>query len=133
MAKLILIGLLFCTAIAHATESCGSRAVRLLSESKASDLSTHFVGGDKNTIAQLQALSANVGKLSDFEAVDSPRFINHLRLSVMSPGMARAFEFASFRVNAVSERLGPVQVQVAVRRGSECEILAIHVDQERRI
>lgn len=115
-----------------AEESCGHRAVRMLSEGRSAELARLFKAPGIRTIKELEDLSKRAGKLTEMAEVAHPRFLDHTRYSVLSPRAERTYSFRSFRINAVAEQLGPVQVQVAMAPDAECQLLAIHLDVDPR-
>jgi hypothetical protein len=96
---------------------------RLLSEGKSEQLSAMFKGPSVRA-PELKELSTQIGTLSAIEPATGPRFTQHKRLSVGST----SGKFEGAWVNANSQILGSIQIQVDLSSSSKCELISLHVD-----
>lgn len=118
---------------AHAHDTCGMKAVDLLSVGNTAELWGMFKEASIHTLRGLEGLSSRAGTLSDLTPVNQPRFLNHLQYSVVSRALQTGLRFNSYWVNATSASLGPVQVQVAMDPNAACSVLAIHLSIDATI
>jgi hypothetical protein len=119
--------LLSWNAFAHADESCGMRAAKLFASGQSQPLAALF-SNDPAILPELTALSERVGHLENLKEVAAPRFAGHRRMTVQARPAPASINYAGHWINAESGKLGPVQLHVAAASGSECKLLALHVD-----
>jgi hypothetical protein len=127
--KLVGISLLMLSSAAMADgSSCGKSAVQLLADGQVKEVAAMF--GQSPVEADLNGLLQVLGKISEIEVVNGPWFKSHKRLSVKAAGLALAYSYSGVWVNARSDKLGPVQLHIAVIDSATCKLAAIHVDYE---
>lgn len=115
--------------VSEAVESCPMKVTDLLNAGGVAELSAMFEKSSMATQEELRALAGSVGKLSKVVEAVKPRFVMHKRLSVKSQDLPSRFTSQALRANAVSSQLGEVQVHVDVKPGTQCTVLAVHIDQ----
>ncbi len=112
-----------------ANSSCGLHAAGLLSSGKTQELSALFAEPPE-VVAPLQSMVNDLGKISDVQESSKPRFAQHKRVSVQAKNPAASLQYHGYWINALSEKLGPVQFHFASAPGSACKLLAVHLDIE---
>lgn len=125
---LLVLATLFASHVAGAAESCPVKIANLLSAGKAADLSAMFETPAPGTQDELSALAASFVSFAKVVESSKPRFSTYKRLSVKSQGLPRGFTSQVFRADAVSAQIGEVQLQVDVKPGTPCTVLALHID-----
>lgn len=118
---------LLLTTSAHASDSCGMRAVKLFAAGDLQPLTALFANG-KEVLDRLKVLADRAGAIKDLEVVSHPRFPRHGRLTAQPTATPASFDYAGQWVNATSDKLGPVQFHVAADKKEGCTLLALHLD-----
>lgn len=116
------------SAASLASESCAVRATQLLAEGKNAELSAWFKSPAPDTLARLQKAAAELGSLGRIEPASSQRPGRFTRRSVVSENLPFSYPFEGSWADAVSSKLGSVQIQASVEPGSACRLLALHID-----
>ena len=124
--------LTFAVTAANASGSCATMVLRLISAGDAPGLTKLFESGSATTQESLTELIRSAGELSDMKEVAAPRFKSHYRASVVALGLPAMHTYAGHRINATSAKLGEVQLHLAVKPGTECTLLALHLDSAPR-
>lgn len=110
-----------------AEESCGVRAVSLLSAGKTGELAALFAN-QAQVAEPLQRMAERLGKVSRVEEVSMARFAEHQRVSIQSKDLPSSYQYQGHWINARSETLGAVQFHITRVPESACSLLALHMD-----
>ncbi len=115
-----------------AEESCAVHAARRLSDGKSAELSTWFKEPATDTVTKLKEASEYLGSLDRISPalIQSPG--NVTRWSVLSNDLPSRSAFNGSWADAVSSKVGPVQIQASVELGSTCRLLALHIDIQNK-
>jgi len=129
--KLSIVALALAAASTSATagESCALRVARLLASGDADALARHFVSSDSMLLPALQRLAQRLGPIEGLAEAERPTLPKSTRVSVRAPGQPASFDYVGQWVDARATAVGPVQIHVAITPGSECRLIALHVDQ----
>ena len=112
-----------------AADSCGFRAAGLLSSAKTQELAALFAD-PAEVVKPLQRMADYLGKISDVQETSKPRFAKHKRVSIESKELPVDYKYDGYWINALSDKVGPVQFHFGRVPGSTCKLLAMHVDIE---
>lgn len=112
-----------------AGDSCGLRAASLLSSAKTQELAALFADSAE-VVKPLQRMADYLGKISDVQETSKARFAKHKRLSIQSNELPVDYKYDGYWINALSDKVGPVQFHFGREPGSTCNLLAMHVDVE---
>jgi hypothetical protein len=133
MKKRLIFTLLLTTALpALAESSCAVRAAQLLAQGKATELATWFNTPSPNTAAALSKLATELGALDGIAAATRPRSGSSVRLSVQADGLPASFAHSASWADAVSQKLGAVQIQTSAASAHSCQLLALHIHASPR-
>ncbi|NDI86734.1 hypothetical protein [Undibacterium crateris] len=133
MCKLFILSLLFiCAMPASAESSCAVRAAQLLAQGKATELATWFNTASPNSAAALSKLATELGALEGIAAATRPRSGNSVRLSVQADGLPASYAHSASWADAVSQKLGAVQIQTSVASAQSCQLLALYIHASPR-
>lgn len=69
-----------------------------------------------------------LGKISDVQQTSQPRFVKHKRLSIQSKELPEDYKYDGYWINALSDKVGPLQFHFGREPGSTCKLLVVHVD-----
>lgn len=117
------------TPLACAEEACAVRAARLLSQGMSDELATWFVASTPGTARALAQFSDLLGSLEQITAVDRTRTGKFYRRSITSGDLPSSYDYWGTWAEATSHKLGQVRIQASVEVGSDCRLLALHLDQ----
>lgn len=117
------------TVSAHANDSCGMRAAKLLAAGEPDSMAELFAN-DAKILVPLKSLADQVGELKNLKEVSAPRFPKHKRLTVQAADSAKSVNYIGYWINAESDKIGPVQLHVATASNEKCKLLALHIDSE---
>ncbi len=111
-----------------ATDECANSISKSLQNSDIPALASAFVRTDQTTQRQISDLLSKAGQLSAVgpsAATSLPRF---RRYSAHAPDTPSAFSSSAFEMTGRSALLGDIRIQVHLKPGSACSVLAIHID-----
>ena len=130
MHRLALVLLMSALALpSRADDACAVRAARLLSQGLSDELATWFVAPPPGTGRALAHLSNLVGRLEQITAVDRAKPGKTFRRSIMSRDLPSTYSYWGSWAEATSQKLGWVQIEASVEIGTDCRLLALHLDQ----
>jgi hypothetical protein len=115
-----------------ATESCAVRAAQLLSDGENSELSAWFAAPSTDMAAKLKEASEYLGPLERITPALSQSAGRITRKSILSNNLPTSYTFDGSWADAVSTKVGPVQIQASTEAGSTCRLLALHIDIQNK-
>lgn len=124
---LLLAGLAISSHGALAQPDCARATVQALAEGPLSELTRRFSDDSPQLGAELQSMRDLLGRLTRLEPVNAPMTGTTLRTTVARRGLPSSYSYHGLWLNAESSKLGQVQFHVAVKPGSDCELLALHL------
>ncbi|MBC3934995.1 hypothetical protein H8K47_06450 [Undibacterium sp. CY7W] len=128
MKRRLISTLLLTTAMpALAESSCAVRAAQLLAQGKATELATWFNTPSPNSAAAFSKLVTELGALEGIAEATRPRSGTSVRLSVPADGLPASYAHSASWADAVSQKLGAVQIQASVASAQSCQLLALHI------
>ncbi|MBR7778144.1 hypothetical protein [Undibacterium rugosum] len=128
MKKRLIFTLLLTAAMpALAESSCAVRAAQLLAQGKATELATWFRTPSPNSAAAFSKLTTELGALEGIAAATRPRSGTSVRLSVQADGLPASYAHSASWADAVSQKLGAVQIQTSVASSQTCQLLALYI------
>ena len=110
-----------------AGDSCGLHAAGLLSSAKTQELAALFADSDE-VVKPLQCMADYLGKISAVQETSEAGFAKHKRLSIQSKQLPVDYKYDGYWINALSDKLGPVQFHFGRESGSTCKLLVVHLD-----
>jgi len=115
---------------AQASPTCTLEVASLLSQGNVFAAAARFDGGISNSVQkQVSTITTAAGALSNLSLADRPLFAKSTRVSAVVPGLPDRYAYDGAWVNARSSKLGAVQLHMAIKPGSDCTVLAIHLDR----
>lgn len=117
---------------ALAQVDCARSVAQSLTDGRLGELARRFDDTSPAFTARLQALREQLGDLTRLEPASTARPGLSVRLSIARSGLPLSYDYRGLWLNAESAALGPVQLHLAVKPGTECELLALHVNRYAR-
>lgn len=111
-----------------AEESCAFRAAKFIEEGKGTVLASWFKAPTSDVARELNALIEEIGPLKDATALPKKKSGPSWRRSVRSKDLPTHYAFAGSWAEALSEKHGLLQIQASAELGSDCRLLALHID-----
>lgn len=113
--------------VSCADESCAVRATKLLSAGKISELAMWFKVPAEDAATKLKEAAEYLGPLEHIVEAKGPRSGVTARTSVLSKSLPSQYSFDGSWADAISNKVGPVQIQISSETGSACSVLALHI------
>ena len=133
MRKPLLITLLVAVcSVSLAKESCAVHAAQLLSKGRSAELLAWFKAPASDTATRLKEASEYLGSLERIAPALSQHTGHVNRRSVSSKDLPSGYAFDGSWADAVSSKVGPVQIQASTELGSTCRLLALHIDTQNK-
>ena len=108
-------------------QPCGERVVALLSSGDLKATAELFEPADAQTRAGLRAIVEKMGPVTQWAVAQSSSFSTYRRQSALGAGLPKAYTSDSWLYSGRSGKLGKVELQVLVKPGTACSVLALHL------